>query len=84
MRADRLNGKNVLEKKAARGSFIAKHEKNSEINFITAMDSKPVSILSTVAGVTPLHNVKRYSNENHCKSELPFPAIFSLYNRFMG
>ena len=48
------------------------------------MDSKPVSILSTAAGVTPLQNVKRYFNENQCKSELPFPAIFSLYNRFMG
>ena len=42
---------NDIVKKANRGSYSVKHYKNSGTNYITIMDSKPVSILSTAAGV---------------------------------
>lgn len=84
VRPDRIKEKNVLDKKAKRGTYIVKQEKNSGINFITVMDSKPVSVLSTAAGVTPLSTVRRYSKNSHSKEEIPFPMAFRLYNMFMG
>jgi len=64
VRANRVSGvRNDMDKKAERSSFIVKHEKNSGINYITIMDSKAVSLLSTAASVTPLSSMKRYSKE---------------------
>ena len=48
------------------------------------MDSKPVSVLSTATGVTPMSTVKRYSKEARTKNDIPFPRAFSQYNRYMG
>ena len=84
IRDNRVKEKNVLDKKAPRGTYIVKHDLNSGINFITIMDSKPVSIASTAAGVTPLSISKRYSKEARSKTEIPFPQAFYLYNKFMG
>lgn len=53
LRKDKLKESNNIDKNAPRGSFGVKHDTNSGINFITVIDSKPVSILSTAAGVTP-------------------------------
>ena len=61
-----------------------KHEKNSGMNYITVVDSKPVSIVSTASGVTPLLPLKRYSSQVRSKVEIPFPKAFHLYNKFMG
>ena len=61
-----------------------KHEKNSDINCITVVDSKPVSIVSTPSGVTSLLPLKRYSSQARSKVEIPFPKTFRLYNKFMG
>jgi hypothetical protein len=84
IRDNRVKEKNVLDKKAPRGTYVVKHDVNSGINFITIMDSKPVSIASTAAGVNPLSISKRYSAEAKSKIEIPFPQAFHLYNKFMG
>ena len=64
--------------------FSVVHEKNSGVNFITVMDSKPVSMLSTAAGVTPLFEVQRFSFDEMKKVNILFPRAFKLYNLFMG
>lgn len=84
VRENRIKVNNKIDKRAKRGSFIVKHERNSGMNYITLMDSKPVSVLSTIAGVTPLSSVKRYSKEEKQKIDIPFPKAFTLYNKFMG
>ena len=75
---------NGLNKKSPRGTYRVKSDKNSGINYITIMDSKPVSLLSTAAGVTPLSTMRRFSKEQKGKTELPFPNAFMLYNKNMG
>jgi len=45
------------------------------------MDSKPVSIASTA--VIPLLPSKRYNSKARSKTEISFPQIFHLYNKFM-
>ncbi|XP_051168423.1 piggyBac transposable element-derived protein 3-like [Leptopilina boulardi] len=84
VRANRVNIKNAITEKDERGKWEVKHEKKSGINFITVMDSKPVSLLSTAAGVTPLGKVKRRQKGKKEKKELDFPNAFMLYNQFMG
>lgn len=84
VRKDRVSESNEVDKKAPRGTYEVKHDVNSGINFITVMDSKPVSILSTRAGVTPLSSVKRIDKETRRKKDLPFPNAFTAYNKFMG
>ncbi|XP_032689124.1 piggyBac transposable element-derived protein 3-like [Odontomachus brunneus] len=84
IRENRVADKNVISKTSKRGTYVVKHDKNSGINYITAMDSKLVSIISTAAGVTPLSDSKRYSSESKAKIDIPFPQAFHLYNRFMA
>ena len=84
VRTNRVPVKNILDKEAERGTFVVQHEKNSGINFITVMDSKQVSVLSTAAGVIPLANVQRFSVDECMKVNKPFPLAFKLYNSFMG
>lgn len=84
VRENRVREKNVINKKSPRGTYAVKHEQNSGINYITVMDSKLVSILSTYAGVTPLLPSKRYNSNEKAKIEISFPQAFHLYNRFMG
>jgi len=84
VRKNRVREKNDLDKKASRGTHIVKHDKISNMNFITLMDSKEVSMLSTAAGVGPEKNVKRYSNEMKKKVDIKMPAAFSIYNKYMG
>lgn len=84
VRSDRIREKNFIDKDAPKGTHAAKHDKNSGLNFITARDSKDVSILSTAAGVSPQMPMKRYVKEEHAKIEVNFPNAFSKYNQFMG
>lgn len=84
VRENRINVKNTLDKKAPRGTHLVQHDKKSRLNFITVQDSKPVSILSTAAGVSPLGSVERYDREEKARKELPFPNAFRVYNQFMG
>lgn len=84
VRADRIKEKNEIAKKATKGTYIAKNDRHSGINYITARDSKDVSILSTAAGVTPLTPMNRYVKEDEAKVPVSFPNAFSKYNKFMG
>jgi len=84
VRENRINEKNVINKKSPRGTYAVKHEQNNGINYITVMDSKLVSILFTSAGVTPLESLKRYSSNEKAKIEIPIPQAFHLYNQYMG
>ncbi|XP_043465716.1 piggyBac transposable element-derived protein 1-like [Leptopilina heterotoma] len=84
VRANRMQEKSTISNKAVRGTFIAKHEKNSGVNYITVKDSKQVSILSTLAGVTPMSSVRRYSSEEKRKIDISFPNAITQYNKFMG
>ena len=52
------------------------------MKFISMINSKEVSVLSTAAGVTPLK--PRYSRTANKLKDLGFPFAFSLYKKFMG
>lgn len=84
VRVNRVNVENVIDKKAKKGTHSVVHEKNSGVNFVTVMDSKSVSMLSTAAGVTPLFEVKRFSFDEMKKVDILFPHAFKMYNLFMG
>ena len=43
VRVNRVKEKKYVDKKAEKGTYSVKHEKNSGLNFITVMDSKCVS-----------------------------------------
>jgi len=60
VRKDRIKEENSIDKKSTRGTYAVKHNKTSGLNFITLMDSKEVSVLSTAAGVQPIKKAKRY------------------------
>ena len=75
---------NIDKKKDERGTFHAMYDKNSGINYITVMDSKPVSILSTAAGVNPTAPVERFDKTEKMRKKLDFPRAFSVYNKYMG
>ena len=61
-----------------------KHDEISKVNYISVKDSKVVSVLSSTAGVTPIENVKRFSNTEKKKVDIPLPRGFVLYNKTMG
>ncbi|XP_043480427.1 piggyBac transposable element-derived protein 3-like [Leptopilina heterotoma] len=84
VRQDRVKEKNTIDVKSSRGTHCLKHDTNSGVNYITIMDSKIVSMLSTAVGDSPLKSVKRYSKDKKDRVEIPMPAAFALYNRFMG
>lgn len=84
VRKNRIQESNNIDAKAARGTYKAKHDKNSGMNFITVVDSKPVSILSTAAGITPLSDVQRRSKATKGKASMSFPNAFKVYNSYMG
>lgn len=48
------------------------------------MDSKPISILFTTTGVTPLSTAERRHKDEKKKEELDFSNDFLTYNKFMG
>lgn len=60
------------------------YDKNSNLNYISVLDSKQVSILSTAAGFSPLMPVTRFSSKVRDKIEHQFPLAFTVYNKFMG
>ena len=78
-----LMSKKELEKKTTpRG----KHDYVS-CNGVLAMswkDNKPVTILSSDAGVLPLSNVKRWDKDSKKKVDIPCPAVIKEYNGKMG
>ncbi|GAB1867782.1 PiggyBac transposable element-derived protein 3-like [Camponotus japonicus] len=84
VRKNRIEVSNDIDAKSPKGTSKGKYDQNSGINFVTVIDSKPVSILSTAAGITPVSNVKRYNKEVKEKVTINFPNAFKIYNKFMG
>jgi len=84
VRKDRVKNKHDFDKKALRGEYKVSHELNTGVNHISVIDSKPVAILSSATGVTPITSMQRYSKNEHKKVDRGFPHAFVLYNRFMG
>ncbi|XP_033225641.1 piggyBac transposable element-derived protein 3-like [Belonocnema kinseyi] len=84
VRKDRIEVSNEIDAKARRGLTKVKHDSNSGTNFVTVMDSKAVSILSSAAGVTSTSNVSRYDKEANGKAAIPFLNAYKVYNNFMG
>ena len=66
---------NVIDKRAPRGEYVVKHEKNNGMKCITVVDSNPVSIVSTAVEVTSLLPSKRYSSQTRSKNEITFLVI---------
>ncbi|XP_058791774.1 piggyBac transposable element-derived protein 3-like [Phymastichus coffea] len=84
VRSNRIKTTNEIDKKSKRGTFVSKYDKNSGLNYITVMYSKPLSVLSTCASVRPFGTVRRYSKEQKKKETLEFPRAFTFYNQYMG
>lgn len=84
VKQNRVKENNKLANNVSRGTMKVKHEKNSGLNYITLMDSKEVSILSTAAAVSPLQNVKRYVKDKSRKDDIAMPNAFAKYNKYMG
>ena len=84
VRKNRINFQHKFEKKSPRCSYKVHYDKNSGLNFISVIDSKEVSVLSTAAGVTLAISMKRYSGEAGGKVEIEFPLAIKIYNKFMG
>jgi len=56
LKATRIVRKDCVKEKTSldsRGTYIIKYDKASDMNLITLMDSKVVSLLSTAAGSEP-------------------------------
>lgn len=81
---EKLIKKHKIPNKSPRGSYIVSNDEKSGTNCITVLDSKPISILTTAAGVTPLTPVLRINKEIKKKAPIEFPAAFNIYNKFMG
>lgn len=84
IRENRVKEKNIIDKKALRGTYAVKHDENSGKNYISVKDSKVVSVASTAAGVTPKLPSQRYNPEKKARTEILFPYAFHVYNKFMG
>lgn len=82
VRQNRVKGVYELGKKATRGSYIDMHDLQSNINYVTVMDSKAVSMLSTTYGTEPKVSMNRCVDKK--RSNLSFPNMFSKYNKNMG
>jgi len=82
VRQNHVKYKLEMPKKSDRGTCLVAHEKNSKLNYITVMDSKPVSILSTGFNDEPKAPMKRWHKQT--KKTILFPQAFSKYNSNMG
>jgi len=51
-------------------------DRKSGINYISLIDSKQVSLLSTAAGISPMTPMKRYSSNAKKRDEYLFPLTF--------
>ncbi|XP_058809867.1 piggyBac transposable element-derived protein 3-like [Phymastichus coffea] len=82
VRQNRVKEKVEMPKKAERGTTMALHDSNSNLNYITVKESKPVLVLSTKYGDEPKVEVQRWHESS--KKSILFPQAFSMYNRYMG
>lgn len=82
VRQNRVKTKTELPKNCARGTCCSMYDKNSNLNCITVMDAKQISILSTAHGVDLKTIMKRWVDKSH--KSIDFPEVFSHYNKKMG
>ena len=73
----------TLAKKSYRSTYEVKHDKNSNINYISVMDTKIDLFLSTAAGISPLKPVERYISKEIGFNKIPYPNAFDLHNKTM-
>lgn len=73
-----------MSKNASRGSYEAKRDKNSALNYIVVKDTKIVSFLSTAAGVEPRQFEQRHIGKKPQRENVLYPNAFDLYNKCMG
>ena len=79
---NRVKAKIDMPKKVAKGTTISLHHGNSKLNYITVMDSKPISVLSTEYGDKPKVEMERWHYKS--KQHIPFPQEFFKYNTYMA
>lgn len=74
--------KQMLKKQ--RGQYSYSKSKEEGIVVVRWKDNSVVTAMSTLHGVQPLTNVTRYSATEKKKVQVPRPALFTNYNKFMG
>ena len=90
IRANRLWGcDKVLKdekslKKEGRGSYDYQVEKGSGVTVIRWFDNKIVQLTSTITGVNPVKQVKRWDRKEKKYIQVNCPAIVVDYNQHMG
>ncbi|EFN77915.1 PiggyBac transposable element-derived protein 3, partial [Harpegnathos saltator] len=82
VRQNRVKVNVNMSKYVSRGICVTFYDTNSKVNYITVMDSKPVSILSTHYGIYPKVTMNRYKDCG--EQEIQYPHAFSKYNQHMG
>lgn len=88
IRENRLKGISLMNtkdmKKGPRGSYD--YAKISDQNIIAVKwhDNNVVSLISNVAGVAPIHTVKRYSQKEKKNIQVEQPHLIKMYNDNMG
>ncbi|KAJ8935631.1 hypothetical protein NQ314_012715 [Rhamnusium bicolor] len=78
-----LTNKKVMEKKA-RGTYESILDRENGIIYIRWVDNGVVTVASTLHGVKPLGNVRRYSQAEKKIVQVGRPNIIAKYNSFMG
>lgn len=84
VRKDRVKVDTKMSDKEPRGALKSSFDVNSELNCVTVMDSKPVTILSTAHGVQSKSFLERWDKEKRAKLPIEFPHLFTKYNKHMG
>lgn len=88
VRANRLPGCSLKEEKAlkkeGRGSYDSYVEEVNNVVAVRWYDNKAVSLLSSLVGVLPLGEAKRWDKTTKEHRNFPMPAIVQSYNKSMG
>ena len=71
-------------KKQRRGTMEGAETTDKALKVTRWKDNQVVSVLSTVYGVEPKDNAKRWSREERKKIDVPRPAAIREYNKYMG
>lgn len=79
-----LQGSKSMLKTAQRGDSCFTQSEEQKIIVVRWKDNSVVTAMSTVHGVSPAANVSRYSATEKKVVQVPRPAIFTQYNKFMG
>ena len=88
VRSNRIKGCIMQDDKSllrrGRGTHEAKVEKNRNICAIKWVNTKVVSVLSSMVGATPTEKVQRWSVAEKKYIDVERPYALSVYNQYMG